>query len=233
MMKFLTIITLYSIALTISSCSPSVINTRSVFEREQLTNKQPEESARVVKAYLNDGRLMVIDKWSIDNKKELITGAASIYSPKRKLTASNKAVELSFNDCTLLETNDFHGFNVISPLLMTLTVISSGAMLPCIANPKSCFGSCPTFYLHQNDSLIIQAEGFSSSITKSMEAEDIDFLSAYSFDKVGSPVKIELKNEASESSIHKVHISRCAALPITFIISIIQHKSITIVLLLP
>jgi hypothetical protein len=47
----------------------------------------------------------------------------------------------------------------------------------CLADPKTCFGSCPTFYAPGRDGeMELQAEGFSSSIAPALEATDVDML---------------------------------------------------------
>ncbi len=46
----------------------------------------------------------------------------------------------------------------------------------CLANPKACFGSCPTFYAWNGKDMKLMAEGFSSSILRSYEKSDIDML---------------------------------------------------------
>ncbi len=59
--------------------------------------------------------------------------------------------------------------------------ISLAVTAYCIANPKACFGSCPTFYLEDEggrEPERPQAEGFSESIARVLEARDIDALLA-------------------------------------------------------
>ena len=47
---------------------------------------------------------------------------------------------------------------------MTLvTGASLGMNIYCAANPKACFGSCPTFCSKNGDTWRLEAEGFSSS----------------------------------------------------------------------
>jgi hypothetical protein len=187
-----------------------MINSRRDYPIDALTSSSPTADNRYLKVHLKDGRLAIIYKWQINNETKTIAGRGDLYTVNRNLTRSNESFNLDFDDCVLLETNDFSGYNVISPLLMTLTIFTSAITVPCIANPKACFGSCPTFYLIQNDSSIIQAEGFSSSITKSMEAVDIDYLSAYQHQE-SRIVNLELKNEALET--HYIRRANLLAIP--------------------
>jgi len=187
-----------------------MISSRKDYSTDTLSSIYPPGQYKYLKVHLKDGRLAVIYKWQINNEAKTITGRGQLYTINRNLINSDENFNLDFDDCVLLETNDFAGFNVISPLLMTLTIFTSVVTLPCIANPKACFGSCPTFYLSQNDTLIIQAEGFSSSITKSMEAADIDYLSAYQ-QQENRTVNLELKNEALET--HYIRRANLLAVP--------------------
>jgi hypothetical protein len=195
----------------VDGCSPSVYVTRSQFEVSELDNTAPSEEFGVLKVYLDNGYVTVLKKWHIDNDRQVISGRGYLYDNRRNMINSNYTSDISFDQATLLETNDFRGYNVISPMLMTLTIFTAAITTPCIGDPKACFGSCPTFYLHQDDSLIIQAEGFSSSITKSMEAEDIDFLRAYNRASLSDTVKIELMNEAYET--HYIRRANLVAIP--------------------
>lgn len=192
------------------SCSPAVINTRSNYPVNTLSSSLPNEENKYLKVHFKDGQLAVIYKWQINNETKKISGKGQRYNSNRNLTRADEVFDIDFDECVLLETNDFEGFNVISPLLMTVTIFTSVITVPCIFNPKSCFGSCPTFYLSQDDSLIIQAEGFSSSITKSMEAADIDYLPSYQSND-SRIVNLELKNEALET--HYIRRANLLAVP--------------------
>ncbi|CAN5617968.1 hypothetical protein BH09MYX1_BH09MYX1_13870 [soil metagenome] len=76
----------------------------------------------------------------------------------------------------LFETNtprSVSQMGLIAPLLVT-TVLSASFTVYCGANPKACFGSCPTFYADDGAGLALQAEGFSAAIAKSLEETDVD-----------------------------------------------------------
>jgi hypothetical protein len=60
---------------------------------------------------------------------------------------------------------------------MTIVGIPTAVVsIYCILNPKACFGSCPTFYGWDGEDTTLMAEGFSSSILRSFEKQDIDML---------------------------------------------------------
>jgi hypothetical protein len=198
MLRHPSIATLVTLTFLIVSCSPAIISSRSPYEIDELETESPD-SKDILKIYYKNGDLAILRGWQIDNDKRIITGRADVYNSKRRQIAQNSTTQISFDECTLLETNDYEGYNVISPLLMTVTVLTGLVTIPCIGDPKACFGSCPTFYLHQDDSLIVQAEGFSSSITRSLEEEDVDYLPAFDPLRQTKNIRIELKNEAYET----------------------------------
>jgi hypothetical protein len=69
----------------------------------------------------------------------------------------------------------------------------------CAANPKACFGSCPTFYVSDSAREQLQAEGFSASITRALEARDIDAL--YRARPTSRDFKVRMTNEALETHV--------------------------------
>jgi hypothetical protein len=79
----------------------------------------------------------------------------------------------------------------------------------CVADPKACFGSCPTFYAYDGEQDRLQAEGFSSSIARVLEARDVDAL--YHLIPKGRRVVVRMTNEALET--HAVRFARLAVVP--------------------
>lgn len=180
-------------------CSARIVNTRNIYETPQLSSDSVRLENNYIKVHLTNGFLAVLNSWEIDDTEQLITGNGFYYNTNRETTSVNStSMIFNYEDIVLVETNEYKGFNLISPLLMTVSTVFSAVTIPCIGNPKTCFGSCPTYYLHQDNALLLQAEGFSSSITKSLEATDIDYLADF---KPGNndDIKIELVNEAMET----------------------------------
>ncbi|MBD8490032.1 hypothetical protein IFO69_14845 [Echinicola sp. CAU 1574] len=149
-----------------------------------------------MKLHLKDGGLVVFKSWKLDTVHHRVTGKGYQYESNRKSRTKFFESDVSFDDCLLAETNDPEGVNLISPLLMTFPTILGVTTVPCLLDPKACFGSCPTFYSVENDSLKIQAEGFSSSIAKSLESIDCDYLD---IDPTDSIISLVVKNEAYET----------------------------------
>ena len=78
------------------------------------------------------------------------------------------------------------------------TATGIGALI-CLANPKACFGSCPTFYASDGTTLSLMAEAFSSSIAPCLAANDVDALS--NAVPSGRSLALLMKNEALECHV--------------------------------
>ena len=82
--------------------------------------------------------------------------------------------------------------------LTILAAIDAALGLICVIVSKSCFGSCPTFYINSDDQFhYSDAEGFSNAIAPSMEYFDIDALNNPPI--TASKFSITMKNEALET----------------------------------
>jgi hypothetical protein len=77
----------------------------------------------------------------------------------------------------------------------------------CIANPKACFGSCPTVYTRNGDNWEFQTELFSYSISRLLESEDLDRLN-YRISS-GAPFTLRVANEALET--HNINLMQLIA----------------------
>ena len=94
-------------------------------------------------------------------------------------------------------TTEFnHGRTFLYSTIATAAAIGGGIALACIADPK-CFGSCPTIYADSAGVPVLEAEGFSGSISPLLEARDVDRLRAAA-DSAGR-VRLEVWNEALET----------------------------------
>ncbi|MBI1807348.1 MAG: hypothetical protein HYR76_09895 [Ignavibacteria bacterium] len=146
---------------------------------------------------MKNGNLYVFDSWNTDEARLTIVGQATLYSTSREATGKNHYA-VSLDSIALLETNVIK--NSGSATAMTVfTGITAAVTIFCISNPKACFGSCPTFYVSDGDSMRLQAEGFSSSISPSLEATDIDAL--YQARPSQGELIVEMRNEALETHV--------------------------------
>jgi hypothetical protein len=108
----------------------------------------------------------------------------------------------------LFETNEVSTHPAVGALAV-ITGVSVGITIYCIANPKACFGSCPTFYVEEGERPLLAAEGFSASIAPSLERTDVDAL--YRAKPRGRDFELRMRNEALET--HVVRSANLLAAP--------------------
>lgn len=159
-----------------------------------------DNQAPYLKIHLADGQLYVLHDWTADDRAQRITGTGDLFRADRSVERTG-TFTVPMADVAMYETNTV----VSSPGVAALAVItglSLGATTYCALNPKSCFGSCPTFYARGDDGRpVLQAEGFSDSIAPSLERNDIDAL----WQTTGrpGPLTITMTNEAYETHVVK------------------------------
>ncbi|MBY0489693.1 MAG: hypothetical protein K2R93_07600 [Gemmatimonadaceae bacterium] len=161
-----------------------------------------------LKIHYRSGALDVLRSWDREGDS-VILGLARRWDAERRPLES-VFVRVRLDTVALLETNapltvGSFGEGVIDAFLVLGTVATVG----CVSDPKSCFGSCPTFYLDANPAARPLAEGFSSSIARRLEAHDVDDLQTSRAG--GSLVPLLMRNEALES--HAVRYVRLLAVP--------------------
>ena len=158
-----------------------------------------------LKIHTKDGHLYVLSKWRVDDTARQVSGDGDWFGLARE-TLGTGAFTVSLDDVALFETNVVQNSPAVAALAV-ITGISVAVTAYCIANPKSCFGSCPTFYVSDGKNAVLEAEGFSSSVAPSLEARDVDAL--YRVHPVGRDLTVTMKNEALET--HVVHRVRLLA----------------------
>ena len=160
-----------------------------------------------LKAHLRDGRVCILSAWSVDEARGRVSGTGVLLGPDRKVIEQGPQT-VPIANVAIFETNVVQK----SPAVAGLAVVTGlSAMLTgyCIANPKACFGSCPTFYVSDGERPVLQAEGFSDSVAPSLEARDIDAL--YRVRPTGRDLNVRMTNEALET--HVVRYVRLIAAP--------------------
>jgi hypothetical protein len=177
---------------------------------EPPTKFAPTQSSEVLpylKLHMQNGDLYVLENWIIDSKLSTVNGNGKLYNFNRDLLSEGQ-FDVPVETIVIAETNQIKG-PTGTGVLAVLTVITGIFTVVCIVNPKACFGSCPTFYAYNGDDFIVQAEGFSSSISPSLEEKDIDAL--YRIKPFNRDFTIQLKNEAYET--HVIRSANLLALP--------------------
>lgn len=180
---------------------------RIITSPSEIKNIQQSEDIPFLKIHMKNGSVYIFVSWHVDKKNNIITGNASLLDPNRRLVEKGE-YKISFDDIVLAETNDISGSAGFG-LLTAATIITGIFTIVCITNPKACFGSCPTFYASNGNEPIVQAEGFSSSISPSLEETDIDALFRAKADNRN--FEVQLRNEAYET--HIIRKANLLALP--------------------
>lgn len=161
--------------------------------------KRGTPAARYAKIHLHDGGVLVLDSWQVSTNKRFLSGRGQAYDADRNLLGgADQPYSLPLEKIALIQTTDPKSLQHSGTMLLSVAagVTTAFAML-CLANPKVCFGSCPTVYGAEGPSGPILAEGFSASIARSLEATDVDWLAGVR--AVNGLVHLTLTNEAYET----------------------------------
>jgi hypothetical protein len=156
-------------------------------------------SDQFLKCHMKDGGVYVLEHWDIPPNATFITGTGVLYDASR-VQLSTGRLRVPLSDVELLETNDPK--SVTRSGVAVMAVVTGGSLAVtalCVANPKACFGSCPTFFSDDGTRLALQAEGFSSSIARSLEANDLD--SMWTARPRGRTFDLLMTNEALETHL--------------------------------
>lgn len=156
-----------------------------------------DRNAPFLKAHLKNGDVIVLSRWNVQTADQLIIGTGHRLGFNRD-TLSAGPMQVPIDDVALFETNRTETSGSVVALSI-LTGASLALTAVCAANPKACFGSCPTFYAATESGTLLQAEGFSSSIAPSLERTDVDAL--YRTQAHGSTFELRMTNEALETHV--------------------------------
>jgi hypothetical protein len=165
-------------------------------------------SDRWLKVHMFSGDVYVLELWEDPGQSENLKGAGVLFGPSREV-GTELVVDIPRDSIALLETNDR---DVVGEFALTglsvFTTLNAAVTIACLADPKSCFGSCPTFYASEDDDRPL-AEGFSSSFARALEERDIDRLGLIAAPGTFSLV---MRNEAQET--HAVRHVRLLGAPV-------------------
>ncbi len=162
------------------------------------TNNLPDKP--YLKAHLKNGDVCILkDSWKLDTLLNTVNGFGLRYDFNR-VKVYEGILTILIDSVAIFETNK----KLQNPELgriAALTIMAGvdvAVGILCLNNPKACFGSCPTFYINENDNFhYADAEGFSNAIAPSMEYYDIDALNNKTTFK--NSFTITMKNEALET----------------------------------
>ena len=176
---------------------------RRLFTPTQFQNMSSIEADTVLttspflKVHMKNGNLYVLNQWGTDSTRQIVHGTGVLLNSRRD-TLRRDTFAIGMDSVALLETNELRPAGP-STAITVFTGITAFIAAYCIANPKACFGSCPTFYTSADDSIHPDAEGFSASISPSLEATDIDALFHARADS--EQFSLIMKNEALETHV--------------------------------
>ena len=191
-----------------SGCQRAVISRKlaSIEESEKLFPVQGS-AYPFLKAHMKNGSVFVLKEWSFNDSVSSIVGTGSLLDLNRETIKEGK-FSILFADVAIIEANTLGSKTLPLGGLFFMTGATVIGAVYCAANPKACFGSCPTFYTWDGSKMTLQAEGFSGSIAPALEAEDVDAL--YHAQPSGRILPVHVKNEALET--HVIRDVRIAAL---------------------
>lgn len=166
-----------------------------------------DSRAPFLKVHMRDGSLFVLSSWTANDTTRVVTGTGKRYAVDRTLRPDSTH-SVSIDSVAIFETNVARNSPTVGALAIVTGITASVALL-CALDPKTCFGSCPTFYVTDGQRDRLQAEGFSASIAPSLEARDVDAL--YRARPNGHTVHVAMVNEAYET--HVVRHARLLVAP--------------------
>jgi hypothetical protein len=181
-------------AVVLLACAPTRVRRTMVRPAEVSTLDQ---KSPYLKAHLPSGHVYVLSSWRVDSSGTLVTGRGSLLDPNRTAVSEGE-FRLPLDSVALFETNVLHRSGGVAALAV-MTGITAAVTAVCIADPKTCFGSCPTFYVADSTGEFLHAEGFSASIAPALEATDVDAL--YRARVTGQHFQLQLRNEALETHV--------------------------------
>jgi hypothetical protein len=150
-----------------------------------------------LKVHMKSGELYMLQSWALDTAARTVSGSGRHYTLLRQ-QAHAAAVTIPLDSVALFETNKH---TTAWPLGMQgvalMTTMGAYVSAVCLMDPKSCFGSCPTFYVEGQATQRVQAEGFSASVARVLEERDVDALPRAGVQ--GRRVFVRMKNEAWET----------------------------------
>jgi hypothetical protein len=194
------ILTITAVIFGIQSCANRYFRSNYKDANSLMHATKNLQTKPFLKAHLKNGDICILeDSWKIDTTLNVVSGNGSQYDFNRKQTFQG-VINIAIDSVAIFETNA----KIVNPQAGKVIALSLMAGLDavvgilCLTNPKACFGSCPTFYMNENDNFhYADAEGFSNAISPSMEYYDIDALNQQRI--TNNIFSITMKNEALET----------------------------------
>ena len=182
--------------LVIFGISACIISRGVEVSRLTVDRQDSTEVHSPVRAHLVDGSTIAFRSGAVVANNR-VTGGGWRYMPTLQESTFVEGIALdSVLGMEAFRTHVDEGRTFIYSSLATAGLLVGTVAAICISDPK-CFGSCPTFYSDSAGTAILEAEGFSYSISPLLEARDVDRLRAQA-DSTGT-LKLQVWNEALET----------------------------------
>ena len=124
----------------------------------RLFEGRPPNAARssdTLKAHMRSGDLYILSSWASPDESRSLQGQGQHYGVARRMLDTGQ-FSLHLDSVALFESNNqqtIYPFAVQG--LAVMTTVAAALTVACTADPKSCFGSCPTFYVEGRDSAVV------------------------------------------------------------------------------
>jgi hypothetical protein len=206
---------IFLLVIMVQSCSKSVLIRDNYYDVNSLIHNTNQINDEVyLKAHMKNGDVYVFpNEWQLEPNEDVVIGKATQYDPYRK-ELNRGILKVKVDEVALFETNrnlTRLEANRIGALT-ALGGVNIGFFLVCIASPKTCYGSCPTFYTDADTNFhYADAEGFTHAILPSMAYADIDAIGKQRVEN--GHFSLTMKNEAMET--HVVDDVQILAFPIS------------------
>lgn len=190
-----TVAFLFAASLGVAACGQRVL-VPSLLARDQAP---PVAGRDPLKVHMNSGELYMLRSWSVDTSARELKGVGTHYTIRRD-SSDAPAASIPFDSIALLEASRHQTAVTFGTVGVGIfTGVGAYVSLVCLADPKSCFGSCPTFYIEGDDPTRVQAEGFSASVARVLAARDVDALPRPAVR--GNRIALHMRNEAWETHV--------------------------------
>ena len=141
------------VALIVLACSPYYFRSNYNNANKLLHETKNPETKPFLKAHLKNGDVFILfDKWQVDTIRNCVTGNGVRYDFNRQKKFEGNFSIVS-DSVAIYETNTkIEGAEAGRIALLSLLAgVDVVIGVICITTPKACFGSCPTFYINEND----------------------------------------------------------------------------------
>lgn len=179
----------------VASCGSVLTLRRQLLPPSAASSVSPQST--YLKAHMRSGDLYILSGWQLDSVARTVTGTGHRLDRNRRQDSSARHV-LPLDSVALFESNVVVPHGSIAALAV-ISIASATVTAACLANPKACFGSCPTFYVGDSATSMLEAEGFSASVAPALEATDIDAL--YRARPTSRRFSVRMTNEALETHV--------------------------------